>query len=70
MKRLFDNNERLTDEACKIEQELMASVRPWFKKYVGEGYSIRELAHVARLAIFDEELDALLRQRNGQRGYE
>jgi len=43
---LFTENEHFTDVAMQIDTEAACALRPIIKKFLAEGYNIREICHV------------------------
>lgn len=62
MLHLFSQNgyESYSPEALSIDQEVFAAVRPIFVKYLGMGYSARELNYLMSKTILDIELMELM----------
>ncbi len=49
------NKDRYTNEARDIDTQLQNMLRPILEMYAREGYSIRDIAHIASTAIWDIE---------------
>jgi hypothetical protein len=43
---LFTEGEHFTDVALQIDTETARALRPIIKKYLAEGYNIREICHI------------------------
>ncbi len=59
-KSLFDNNDKYNRDAFLIETLIETSIRSAFKRFLDDGYSVREIAHVMHLTITDVELESIL----------
>lgn len=60
MSELFDENERYTKQALKINSEIEAALLPVFNKY--RCYPAREIAHLMIHTVLDFELESVLSQ--------
>ena len=60
MKTLFQEDGRYTSDAIHLLGELRKSFKPIIKGYAKNGYSIRELSHIAQAAISDFEAEYIL----------
>lgn len=60
MKTLFQEDGRYTSEAIQLLQEIKKVIKPIIKGYAKNGYSIRELSHVAQAVITDFEAEFIL----------
>ena len=49
------NRDRYTQQAIDMDTELRNAIKPILEKYARQGYSIRELAHIANTSIWDIE---------------
>lgn len=59
-KRLFrETDEKWTEEALQLENELFKVIKPIFNKYVKKGYSVRDMQLVMEGAIISVCLDEL-----------
>lgn len=59
-KSLFDVNDRYEERAMLLDSEIAKALRPIFKKYIDQGYSIREIAAIASHTVLDLECDYVL----------
>ena len=55
MKNLFDERGKFLPEGRELLKELGKAVRPVMESYADAGYSMREVSHIAQLAVSDFE---------------
>lgn len=60
MKTLFQEDERYTSDAIHLLGEIRKVIKPIIKGYAKNGYSIRELSHIAQATISDFEAEFIL----------
>ena len=60
MKTLFQEDGRYTSDAIHLIGQLRKVFKPIIKGYAKNGYSIREISHIAQAAIFDFENEYIL----------
>ena len=60
MKSLYDKDCRYTNEACQFSNEIDKAIRTIFKQMVKDGFSPREISHLAQSVVMDLELDSVL----------
>lgn len=60
MKTLFQEDGRYTSDAIHLLGEISKVINPIIKGYAKNGYSIRELSHVAQAVITDFEAEFIL----------
>jgi len=58
--KLFDDKDKYTEEALQIDYEITKAVRDIVKPYADNGYSIRELLHIAAMAALTLECELIL----------
>lgn len=61
MKNIYDENDRYTLEANRLDEEVRALILPLFERYVREGWSVRQISHLMQGTIYELELRAMLR---------
>lgn len=60
-KKLYDGETwRWTDEARSLAHEIHQAIQPIFDRYVSEGYSPREIAHVIGATANEQELSTVI----------
>jgi len=59
-KSCFYPDHRHTPEAQMITLDIKKTIRPILEELIAKGYSIRELSHIATLAIMDLEAEIAL----------
>lgn len=59
-KRAFDDSGYYKSEGMHIDDAFAKAIRPIFLKFMEEGYSPRELSHLAMHAVFEIELGEIL----------
>lgn len=60
MKTLYDKNGKYTHEANVYDRKIEDAIRDIFNEYVAQGYSPRELSHLAHGAVSMLETIAML----------
>jgi len=60
MKRLFDENDRYTEEANKLSGRVYNRLRPIIEEMAEEGFSIRDIEYIAQRDVTDICLNLLL----------
>lgn len=60
MKSIYDEKGFQTVESQKFAIEVEKAVQPVLEKYLGQGFSIRDLSHEAQAAVRDCELDHMI----------
>ena len=58
--KLFDDDDRYTEEAMFLDSDITVAIRDRVKEYVANGYSIRELMHIAMMAVLALECELIL----------
>jgi len=58
--RLYDENDRYTDDTGNLDSEVTRALKPIFDKYIKTGYSFRDIAHVMIHAVFGLEMETIL----------
>lgn len=60
MKNLYDENDRYTPDAQKLDDEAGNLIFPLMQKYINLGYSAREIAHVVCSSVGLIECELIL----------
>lgn len=60
MKSLYDKNEGYTREAGNLEDEIRQAVAPILRRYMDEGWRVREVMQIGQRAIEMLSLERLL----------
>jgi hypothetical protein len=61
-KPLFDKNDRYTGAAMNIDKRVYDALFPIFEEFSRQGFGIREISHIASLAVHDVETKFILNQ--------
>lgn len=62
-KSLFGECERWTIVGSDLDREINAALRPIMEKWAKQGYSIREISHIAQGAVMYVEHVAIIQNR-------
>ncbi len=60
MKSLYDTDHRYTSDARELSEATIAALKHIFAKYVEQGYSPREIAHLMQADVADLEVSSVL----------
>lgn len=55
MKSFFGKHESYTKEGLELDREIDAALKPIFDKWTAEGYTVREIAHMAHGTVISLE---------------
>lgn len=70
MDRAYTEDDEYGEVASSIDKDIEKAIRPVLNKWKEEGYSIRDISHIAMGAIFDWELWSVLESRMPKKGKE
>jgi len=62
MKKLFDENDKYTEEANKLSMRVCSKLLPDINEMSERGYSLRDIEYVCQKAIMDICLSLILSQ--------
>jgi hypothetical protein len=58
--KLYDENEKYTEEASLLDKKVNEALRPIISEYVARGYNVREICHIIAMEILAMECDFIL----------
>lgn len=58
--KLFEENERFTQDAIDFDREISRAIEPIFDKYVAQGARARELENIATGAVYTISLSRII----------
>ena len=59
-KTLYNEDERMTDEATSLDKEAYQALEPIFDKWLSHGFKIREIQYLIQHVCLDISLDKLI----------
>jgi len=59
-KTLYDEYEGYSDDAAKLNREIVSVLKPIYKKWELKGFSIREIGHIASEASHEAMLEQIM----------
>jgi len=61
--KLYDENDKYTNDSGNLDREVTEALKPIFEKYVEAGYSFRDISHVTLHAVFGLEMEVILTEQ-------